>query len=1777
VSQLLGVAYVDIRARLTNFENELRSGVQRSLAATSAEFAAGGAGVGRAADKMERDLKGRLSGFVNKSGLGAMAGQVSHATNAIGIPLKLGIAAAGAAVTYESIKMAGNFQSQMNLLVTAAGESSSAISGMGRQVMQIARDTGTSTTQLTAGLYNLEKAGYRTSAATHVLGIASEGARAEGANLATVVSGLTSVMQSYHVPASGAVNVMNEIIAAAGSSKTNMESFAGALATVIPIASAAHISFAEVGGAIATLTQHGTSANEATQELANLIRNLQAPSQVAQRAMNQLGLSITGIQQGLSNPKIGLQGTLDKIITTLGHHLGPAGLVAVSAFRQSQSATRDLRIEIDHMPSSLAKLSRGLIDGSVTHFQYLKAIRGTNNETYQLGRSFLQTITQASGFNSLLRSGSPAAQTFAGALKQLTGGSVGLNTTLQLTGENMPGLEARINRISEAARHGGQHIETWGHVQQSFNVEMGRLRQVVDTAFISIGQKMLPAIASASTATFNWFQHLGDGGSVFANAEKKFGPFAGGVLFIRTAFDTTTRFIRGTVFPVVENIGRVLAPVVVTIRNAGADVLNFANKSLTALGHVLNDTVGPALVSGAKFLGSHAREIGHNLVVGGQFVLILAGIGLAMRAYSAAVAGAAVVSAGFASVTTFLGLAMTAIKSGELVAFIGLYTESTIAATIATGAQAVMMGVVRVATIAWSVALAALDAAMVFLESGSIMAAINAFVVGSGFAAIATGAWTVATGALLTVMDLLAANPVVVLITALGLAIVGVVAIVTHGTSIMHAFGDVVQGIGNVFGDIMDVVRGFVDLVVGLFTLNPTKLLHGIEQIGEAILMLPVHVLQGVGKALLDLVGIHFNGFKIPIAFQVNTGVMQSANRMAAASIRGVTDEIHNMNAALTHTSVDQYGSSIANSITKMQSQIKVYSDLSKAVGGTKISVTALTTAQQNQAGKIEANLADFHTHTQAINQVASANNTVTVSSKQWNKALEDSHGDQTKAIALIREMIPNLNAYKSELTFLKTEQHNFNTAISSTATSLGMTKQQVIQYGNFLGYTGRQIAGGAAAQQRFKQAVAQARDVIAGASGPIGNFINQIFQYQNSAKTAADQTDLFKAAIDALTGKAQDVPTAIAQARIQLDDMVTSLKGVIGSGHGAANTLFNAKGTAIDFAHGGAQLQTQMGSLRDSLANVAVQTLNSGGSWQQAERAYENGVKNALPALQRQLGLSSTQVNTLNRYLQLTPAAKKILLSTPGLLQSTGGVQELLRDLQNLPSTKSIDIYLNTHRAAAKVSDIAQSRSANGNIFQAFANGGENHVAQIAPAGSMRLWAEPETGGEGYIPLAIGKRRRSESLMAQIAGMFGGMYMSPKMMHAMGFERFANGAFKGPGGKTEWKYNGIIYTTLIAYENAVTRGEKAKQRAERNERKAAEKLHATEVTDVKSLENAVSKMFKNTALTAQMAASAYDSAFARLEKAMASGNIKPSKAFTTMISGQNKTLHSLIDARNALAKRLVTANAGLAAAQTKYNDERSSVTATSMGTFDVTSAGNFNGYSTTGTVMQGLSAQLATIKTYSAGMKKLAAQHLNPTLLGQLAAAGPSMSANNQIAALLSATPKQFASINSMAAQAATASAGVGKIAADALYGAGVSTAKGLVAGLKSQENALNHTIAQLAVKMIREFKRQLGIKSPSTVFHGLGVFTGMGAVHGLTSTIPHMKNAAGQLAAAATRGMTHGINSHGAAAMHGGALTIVNHVHGAPGMNVDQLAEKVSHKQARQIRYRIPSSIRG
>lgn len=127
----------------------------------------------------------------------------------------------------ESVKAATEFQKSSNVLVTAAGESEKNLAKIRKGMIDISDSTGTSTDQLTEGMYTIEKAGIRGAAGLKVLDAAAKGAKEENADLGTVTNAMTSIMNSYGLKAGKSVQVMNALKTAAAQSKTSMQNFAG--------------------------------------------------------------------------------------------------------------------------------------------------------------------------------------------------------------------------------------------------------------------------------------------------------------------------------------------------------------------------------------------------------------------------------------------------------------------------------------------------------------------------------------------------------------------------------------------------------------------------------------------------------------------------------------------------------------------------------------------------------------------------------------------------------------------------------------------------------------------------------------------------------------------------------------------------------------------------------------------------------------------------------------------------------------------------------------------------------------------------------------------------------------------------------------------------------------------------------------------------------------------------------------------------------------------------------------------------------------------------------------------------------------------------------------------------------------------------------------------------------------------------------------------------------------------------------------------------------------
>lgn len=405
-----------------------------------------------------------------------------------------GVGAVGIGVAAVSVKMAADFQSETAVLQTAAGESAKGLTVVRKGILNISQGTGTGIKNLTDGMYLIEKAGFRGAGGLQVLKAAAQGAREENAKLSDVTNAMTSIMASYHLKTTDAVRVMNGMKTAAGEGKITMEEFSGAMSTVLPIASANKISFEQVAGAVATLTQHGTSAREATHELGATIRALASPNMVAQREMARFGLSSVDVSQKIG--KRGLTGTFDLLTSTILSKMGPSGKILLSAFEGTKQSAEDARIMVSKLPPELQKQAKAFVDGKIEMDDWKAVIKGADVTTQPMLRNLNTLVNRSRGFSRELKSGGPAAKTYTDALKKMSGGAIGLNTVLQLSGESTAGFKERVKKVGESFHNGSKDVEGWKITQGLLNVQLARAKQGMQVLAIEIGTKLIPVVSS---------------------------------------------------------------------------------------------------------------------------------------------------------------------------------------------------------------------------------------------------------------------------------------------------------------------------------------------------------------------------------------------------------------------------------------------------------------------------------------------------------------------------------------------------------------------------------------------------------------------------------------------------------------------------------------------------------------------------------------------------------------------------------------------------------------------------------------------------------------------------------------------------------------------------------------------------------------------------------------------------------------------------------------------------------------------------------------------------------------------------------------------------------------------------------------------------------------------------------------------------------------------------------------------------------------------------------
>lgn len=268
------------------------------------------------------------------------------------------------------------------------------------------------------------------------------------------------------------------------------------------------------------------------------------------------------------------------------------------------------------------------------------------------------------------------------------------------------------------------------------------------------------------------------------------------------------------------------------------------------------------------------------------------------------------------------------------------------------------------------------------------------------------------------------------------------------------------------------------------------------------------------------------------------------------------------------------------------------------------------------------------------------------------------------------------------------------------------------------------------------------------------------------------------------------------AEGAAQLGQDLDTLLEILNEANGVGQDAITAN---LDYRDTLAEVDQAIQNARDGVEGFAIgldETTQTGrdnrrmlvdlaqDAWDAAEaqfaldgntEAYRANLENSRAELLRRiddLGLSGQAAEDLAQQIMDIPDETEWKV-----IAQTAQAQVDIDNFVNRNGQKTINVWVNPQMQAmndafAGYLNTNGFKNADGNVVRYFANGGvEHHVAQIAKAGDVRIWAEDETGGESYVPHAPSKRARSEQIMAETARILGGTYIPA------GGRSFADGA----------------------------------------------------------------------------------------------------------------------------------------------------------------------------------------------------------------------------------------------------------------------------------------------------------------------------------------------------------------------------------------------------------------
>ena len=267
------------------------------------------------ASKLNATLKtasGRLKSF-------------GKSTTAVGKSLQTRLALPLALAGGAAIKMATDFDKSMTKVKSLVGIAGDEVDAMGAKAKTMANEFGVSSSKAAEALFFITSAGLRGDEAMQTLEASLKASAVGLGETATIADLATSAMNAYGSDTLGASQATDVLTAAVREGKLSSEDLAGAMGSVLPVASNMGVQFHEVGAAFAAMSRTGTDAASGATQLNAILSGLLKPTKQAEDALNSMGLSSSGLKQQIKDE--GLLATLNTLKTAFDSNADAAQVV----------------------------------------------------------------------------------------------------------------------------------------------------------------------------------------------------------------------------------------------------------------------------------------------------------------------------------------------------------------------------------------------------------------------------------------------------------------------------------------------------------------------------------------------------------------------------------------------------------------------------------------------------------------------------------------------------------------------------------------------------------------------------------------------------------------------------------------------------------------------------------------------------------------------------------------------------------------------------------------------------------------------------------------------------------------------------------------------------------------------------------------------------------------------------------------------------------------------------------------------------------------------------------------------------------------------------------------------------------------------------------------------------------------------------------------------------------------------------------------------------------